>query len=85
MQLYVNTLQIRQCHLLFKNHLVEANNEIRIQEPTMEDTKAEASTNKLEVIQMFRVDARRRIYLEGVVVMGGIFKETIERVEHFMR
>lgn len=84
-QLYINTLQIRQGHLLLEYHLVEANDEVGIQETSMEDTKTKASSNEFEVIQMLRVNARCRVNLKGVIVVGRVFKETIEGVEHFMR
>ena len=50
----------------------------------MEDSQTQASTNKLEVVQMLGVDARGRIDLKGIVVMGWVFKETVEGIEHFM-
>ena len=50
----------------------------------MEDSQTQASTYKLEVVQMLGVDARGRIDLEGIVIMSGIFKETVEGIEHFM-
>jgi len=34
---------------------------------------------------MFRVDSRVRVYLEGVIVMGRILKQAVERVEHLVR
>lgn len=57
MQLCINTLQVRKRYFLFQNHFVEADDEVRIQEPTMEDTKAQASADELEVVQMLGVDA----------------------------
>ena len=51
----------------------------------MEDTKTKAPSDEFEVIQMLRVNARCRVDLKGIVVVGRVFKETIEGVEHFMR
>jgi len=51
----------------------------------MEYAQTQASTDEFEVIEMFGVHARSGINLKSVVVMGGVFKETIERVEHLMR
>jgi hypothetical protein len=84
MQLGIHTLQISRCDLFLQNHLIEADNEVGVQEPTMEDTQTQAPTNKLEVVQMLGIDARCRIDLEGIVIMSGIFKETVEGIEHFM-
>ena len=56
-QLGVHTLQIGQRHLLLEDHLVERSDEVGIQEATMEDTQSQASPNKLEIVQMLRVDA----------------------------
>lgn len=50
----------------------------------MEDTETKTTTNKFEVVQMFGVDAGSRIDLQRVVVVCGIFEETVERIEHFM-
>lgn len=49
----------------------------------MEDSQAQASTNKLEVAQMVGIDARERIDLEGIAIIG-IFKQSIERIEYFI-
>lgn len=84
MQLRVDTLKVGESDLLAKNHLVEADNEVCIQEPTMEDTKSKASSDELEVVQMLRVNTRRRVDLQGIVVVGGVFEQAIEGVEHLM-
>lgn len=51
----------------------------------MEDGQADHTTNKLEVVQVLRVHARVRINLQGIIIVGGVFEETVEGVEHFMR
>lgn len=84
MELSINTLQIRNRDFLLQNHLVEANDEVGIQEPTMEDTETQASSDKFEVIQMLGVDTGCRIDLKGIIIMSGIFEETVEWIEHFM-
>lgn len=63
MQLRIHTLQIRQRNLLPQNHLVETDNEIRVQEPAMEDRQTHTPSNELEVVQMLRVDAGGRVDL----------------------
>jgi hypothetical protein len=50
----------------------------------MKNGKANHPPNELEVVEMLRIDARVRVDLEGIVVVGGVFKETVEGVEHFM-
>jgi hypothetical protein len=50
----------------------------------MENGKTDHTTNELEVVEMLGVDARVWIDLKGVVVVGGVFKEAVEGVEHFM-
>lgn len=85
MKLRIHTLQIGQSDLLAKDHLVEADDEVCVQEPSMEDAQAEATANELEVVQMLRIDARRRVDLEGVVVVRGVFEQTVEGVEHLVR
>lgn len=84
MQLSVNALQIRKRHFLLEDHLVECGDEVGIQESPMEDTKTQASSNKFEVIQVLRVDTRRRINLEGIVIVRGVLEETVEGVKHLM-
>lgn len=51
----------------------------------MEDCQTDDTSDEFEVIKMFRVDAGVRVDLKGIVVVSGIFKKTIERIEHFMR
>lgn len=84
MQFGIHTLQVRNCHFLLQDHLIKADNEVGVQEPTMEDTQAQASTDEFEIVQVLRIDTRGRINLEGIVVMCGIFKEAVEGIEHLM-
>lgn len=50
----------------------------------MEDCQTDDTSDEFEVIKMFGVDAGVRVDLKGIVVVSGIFKQAIERVEHFM-
>ena len=84
MKLDIHTLQIRKIDLLMQDHLIEADNEVRIKEATVEDGQAHASTNESEVVQMLRVDARRRVDLERVVVVRGVLEQAVEGIEHLM-
>lgn len=47
----------------------------------MENSKAQASTNEFEVVQMFRIDTRVRIDLQGVIVVCRVLEKTVEGVE----
>ena len=85
MQLSIDALQIRQSHLFLQNHLVEAHNEIGVKESAMENSKTQASSNKLEVVQVFRVDTGGWVDLQGIIVVCRILEETVEWVEHFVR
>ena len=40
----------------------------------MEDAQTETPSDELEVVQMFGIDARSRIDLKGVVVVGGVLE-----------
>ena len=51
----------------------------------MEYGQADHATNEFEVIQMLRVHAGVGVDLQGIIIVGGVFEETIERVKHFMR
>jgi hypothetical protein len=51
----------------------------------MENCQSDNSSNELEVVQMFGIDAGVRVDLKGVIIMCRVFKETIEGVEHFVR
>ena len=51
----------------------------------MEDSKTDNPSNEFEIVEMFRVDTRMRVDLQGIVVMGRVLEQTIKRVEHFMR
>ena len=50
----------------------------------MEDGETNDAANEFEVVEMFGVDARVGIDLKGVIIMGGVFKEAVERIEHLM-
>jgi hypothetical protein len=58
MQFSIHTLQIGQRNFLLQNHLVEADDEVRVQESTVKYTETKTTTNKLEIVQMFGVDSR---------------------------
>jgi len=51
----------------------------------MENSKTQASSNKLEVVQVFRVDTGGWVDLQGIIVVCRILEETVEWVEHFVR
>ena len=51
----------------------------------MEDCETNYPSNKLEVIEMFGVNARVRIDLKGVIVVSRVLEQTIERIKHLMR
>lgn len=84
MQIFINTLHVLQRHLLSQHHLVECADEERVQESTVEDGQTNDTADKLEVVQMFRINAGVRIDLQGVIIVGGVFEETVERIEHFV-
>jgi hypothetical protein len=84
-KLSVNTLQVGQRNLLFQNHLVERDDKVGVQETPVEDTQTEDSADELEVVQVFRVDSRVGVDLEGVVVVGRVLEQTVEGVEHLVR
>lgn len=50
----------------------------------MENGQTNNTADKLEVVEMLRVNTRVRINLQGVVIVGGVFEETVEGVEHFV-
>ena len=50
----------------------------------MEDGQPNDATNEFEVVEMFGVNAGVWIDLKGVIIVGGVFKEAVERIEHLM-
>ena len=84
-QVLINTLHILKCHLLPEHHLIERTNEERIKETTVEDSQPHNTPNELKVVQMLWVHAGVRVDLQGIIIVGGVFKETIEGVKHFVR
>ena len=85
MQLGIHTLQVGKGDLLLQDHLVEGSDEIGIEESTVEDTETKTSTNELEVVQVLRVHSRRRVDLQGVVVVRRVLEQAVEGVEHLVR
>lgn len=51
----------------------------------MENGQTNDPTNEFEVVQMLRVDTRVRVDLEGIVIVGRVFKQAVEGIEHFVR
>ena len=51
----------------------------------MKDGQPDNSPDELEIVQVLRVNAGMGIDLQSVIIVGGIFKETVERIEHFVR
>jgi hypothetical protein len=84
MEISVDTLHILQSDLLPQDHLVKSANEKRNQEATVENGKTDNTSDELEVVQMFRVNAGVRVDLQGVVVVCGVFEKTVERIEHLV-
>jgi len=84
-ELGIDTLHVGQGDSLLQDHLVECTNEECIQEASVEDSQTNNTTNELEVSKMLGVDARVWVNLEGVVVVGRVFEQTVEWVEHFVR
>ena len=74
MQFRIHALQTRQGDLPLQNHLVQANHEVCIQELAMEDSKADTTSDKLEVVEVLRVDPRCRADLEGIATVLRVFE-----------
>ena len=81
----IDTLEVCNCDLFTENHLVEAGDEESVEETTMKDGHSNDATDELEVGEMFWVNVRRGVDLEGVAVHGGICEKTIGRIEHVVR
>ena len=50
----------------------------------MEDSQTDHTADELEVVEMLGVNARVRINLQGIIIVGGVFEETVEGIEHFV-
>lgn len=85
MQVLVDTLHILERNALSKHHLVESTDEERVKESSMENGQAHHTTNKFEVVQVLRVHTGVRVDLQRIIIVGGVFEETVEGVKHFMR
>jgi len=57
MQISIDRLQIRQCHALAEDELVETRHEIGIQESPVEDGQTQHASDELEVTEMVGVDS----------------------------
>ena len=54
-QLSIHTFQICQRHLLLQNHLIETDDEVGIEESSVEDCQSKSTSNELEVVQVLRI------------------------------
>lgn len=73
-QFSIDTFQIRKSHFFPEYHLVETDDEISVQEATVEDAETKTAANELEVVEMLRVDPRGWVNLKGIIVVSGIFE-----------
>lgn len=85
MEIFVDSFHVLKSDLLSEHHLVERANEKRIQKSSVENRKANNSPDELEIVQVLWVDAGVRVNLQCVIIVCRVLKETIERIEHFMR
>jgi hypothetical protein len=83
-ELGVDTFHVGEVDFLAENHFVKGSDEEGVKEAAMEDGETDHAANEFKVAEMFGVDARVRVNLQGVVVVGGVFEETVEGVEHFV-
>jgi len=85
MQVFIDTLHVLKSDLLPQHHLVKGSDEEGVQETAVEDSKADYPANELEVVEMLRVDPGVGINLQGIIIVRGVFEETVEGIEHFVR
>ena len=71
----VDTFHIGNGDLLVQDHLVEGDDEEGVQEAAVEDSQTDHATDEAEVVEMLGVDGRVGVDLEGVVVVGRVFKQ----------
>ncbi len=50
----------------------------------MEYSQSHDPSYKLEIIEMLGIDARVGIDLEGVIIVGRVLEQTVERIEHLV-
>lgn len=50
----------------------------------MKNSQTDHTADELEVIEVLGVNARVRINLQGIIIVGGIFEQTVEGIEHFV-
>lgn len=80
----VHTLHVWERDGLVEHHFVQGTNEECIEKTTVENGKTDDTADEFEVVQMFWVDTGVRVDLESVVVVGGVFEQAVEGVEHLM-
>jgi hypothetical protein len=51
----------------------------------MKDAQAQATTDELEIVEMFGVDAGRRVNLQRIVIVRRVLEKAVEGIEHFVR
>jgi hypothetical protein len=85
MELGIDALEVTERNLLRDDHLVEARDEVGIEESAVEDGQADDPPNELEVVEVLWVHTRRRGDLKGVVVVRRVLEQAVERVEHLVR
>ena len=77
MEICVQSFQVRKRRFLAQNHLVEAWNEVSIQEPSVEYGQSHDPANEFEVCQVFRINPRHPVDLKCVIVVCGILEKPV--------
>lgn len=84
MEVGVHPFHVCQRNFFSQYHFVESSDKERIKESAVENGQPHHSADEFEVIEMFWIDPRMRIDLQGIIVVGGIFKQTIEWIKHLV-
>lgn len=84
MEVCINAFHVGKRDSFSQYHFIEGTDEERIEESPVKDRKTNHPTYEFEIIEMFGVDARMRIYLKCIIVVRRVLEETIEWIKHLM-
>jgi len=83
-QIRIDAFHILKGDRLAQNHLVKGRHKEGIQEPLVKDGQPDDTAYEFKVPQVLWVHVGMGVDLKRVIIMGRVFKEAVEGVEHFM-
>lgn len=82
MQLGVHPFDVLQRDGLVQQLLIKGKGEPALQLMIVENGYPQHPAHEMEIREVFRVDGGVRVYLQGIVIIPAVLKQTVLRIKH---